>query len=214
MRERDPERRRLGGQAVGDGQRMELAAHREGVDGHLRPVDELLDDRRAAAGLCDRARDRGRELVLGAHERQALLPLPVGRLDDPGARNSLLQRLVGSLDDLPARLGHAGLREALALLLLGDGEARSRRVDRVRQAVALGDPCGDPDRPVDPGRDQPVDGLRVGQTLDALLVLGRDDRPPVRVLEPGRSRVAVERDHEEPSLAGRREQAELSRSRP
>ena len=84
----------------------------------------------------------------------------------------------------------------------------------MRQAVALGDPCGDRDRPVDAGRDQPVDALRAGQTLDALLVLGRDDRPPVRVLEPGRGRVAIERDHEKTSLAGRREQAELSRSRP
>ena len=42
--------------------------------------------RRAAAGLRDRARDRGRQLVLGADERQTLLPLPVGRLDDAGAR--------------------------------------------------------------------------------------------------------------------------------
>ena len=68
---------------------------------------------------------------------------------------------------------------------------------------------------------QSIPGAMIPSTLsalarlrDALLVLGRDDRPPVRVPESRRGRVAVERDHEEPSLAGRREQAELRRPRP
>ena len=124
--ERDPERRRLRGQPVGDGQRMELAAHRERVDGHLRPVHELLDDRSPTPGLFDRPRDRRRQLVLGAHERQPLLPLAIGCLDHPGLSNSLLQSLFGALDDLPVRLRDARFGETLALLLLGDGEARGR----------------------------------------------------------------------------------------
>ena len=65
------------------------------------------------------------------------------------------------------------------------------------------------DRPVDAGRDHALHSLGIGEALDALLVLGRDDRPPIRELEPRRRRVAVERDHEEPPLAGRSEQAEL-----
>ena len=60
-----------------------------------------------------------------------------------------------------------------------------------------------------PGAMIALDALRIGEALDALLVLGRDDRPPVRVLKARRRRVAVERDHEEPPLAGCREQAEL-----
>ena len=173
------------------------------------PSHELLDDRGAAAGLLDRARDRIRKLVLGANERQPLLTLPVGRLDDQDG-TVCCKPVLGPRDDVPARLGHAGLREALALLLLGDGEARGRCASiGCGRPMALGDARGDPDRPVDPGRDHALDALGVGEALDALLVLGRDDRPPVRVLEPGRRRVAVERDHEEPPLAGCREQAEL-----
>ena len=73
----------------------------------------------------------------------------------------------------------------------------------------LGHARRDPDRPVDAGRDHAFDRLGGREALDALLVLGGDDRPPIRELEPRRRRVAVERDHEQPPLAGRREQAEL-----
>src|SRR5581483_3341191 len=75
VRERDPERGRAGDDAVGDGQREEPAADREGVHRHL------------AAG---------HELVL--HEHEPLLPLPVRRLDDAGVaearggRSRLLER--------------------------------------------------------------------------------------------------------------------------
>ncbi len=65
-----------------------------------------------------------------------------------------------------------------------------------------------------PGAMIALDALRVGEALDALLVLGRDDRPPVRVLKADCRRVAVERDHEQPSLAGCRKQAELRRPGP
>lgn len=84
----------------------------------------------------------------------------------------------------------------------------------MRQPLALGDARSDSDRPVDARRDDAVDALRLGQLGDTLLVLGGDDRPPIRVLKAGRTRVAIERDHEEPSLARRRQQPELRRPGP
>ena len=88
------------------------------------------------------------------------------------------------------------------------------RVDRVRQAHPRGDAGRDRDRPVDPRRDDAVHLLRLREPLDAELVLGRDDRPPVGEPEAGRRRVAVDRDDEQPALARRREQPELRRPRP
>ena len=210
MRQRNPEGRRLGRQPVGHGQRMEVSAQRERVHRHLGPVDELLDDRHTAARLLDRAPDRGRKLILRADERQALLPLPVRRLHH--RRHG--QPFFRFRDDVPARLRHLRLRERLALLLLRDGPVRDPGVDRVRQSHPLGDACGDSHRPVDARGDDPLDALGRSEALDALLVLGRDDRPPVGVPEPGRGRVAVERDHEQPLLASRPEQSELRRPGP
>ena len=65
-----------------------------------------------------------------------------------------------------------------------------------------------------PGAMIPSTRSADGEALDGLLVLGRDDRPPVGVPEPGRGRVAVERDHEQPLLASRAEQSELRRPGP
>ncbi len=61
--ERDSERGRRRRHAVGDRQRHEAAVERDGVHGHLGPVDVLLDEHRAAAGLCERGRERVLELV-------------------------------------------------------------------------------------------------------------------------------------------------------
>jgi hypothetical protein len=47
-----------------------------------------------------------------------------------------------------------------------------------------------------------------------VLVLGRDDRPPVGAPKPGRGRVAVERDHEQPLRPSGPEQSELRRPGP
>ena len=59
-----------------------------------------------------------------------------------------------------------------------------------------------------------VDVLRDREAVDLRLVLDGDDRPPVGVAEPGRRRVAVDRDHEEAATAGRFEEAELPRPCP
>ena len=65
-----------------------------------------------------------------------------------------------------------------------------------------------------PGAMMPSTDSADGEPLDALLVLGRDDRPPVRIPETRRPGIAVERDHEQTPLAGCREQAELRRPGP
>ncbi len=103
-------------------------------------------------------------------------------------------------------------REALALAQLGRDEERSLRRDRVLEAQPLGDARGNGDRPADPGSDHSVDPLRLGQPLDRRLVLDGDDRAPVRVAEPGRRGVAVDRDHEQAAPASRGEQPELGRT--
>jgi hypothetical protein len=58
-----------------------------------------------------------------------------------------------------------------------------------------------------------VDILREREALDRDLVLRRDDRAPVGIPEARRSRVAVDRDHKQAALAGRREQPDLRGAR-
>jgi hypothetical protein len=82
----------------------------------------------------------------------------------------------------------------------------------VREREALRDARRDRDGPVDSGRDDPVDPFRAREPLDPGLVLGGHDRPPVRVPEPRRRRVAVDRDHEQVALPRGREQPELRRT--
>ena len=84
----------------------------------------------------------------------------------------------------------------------------------MRDAEPHREPRGDPDRPVDPGRDHAVHPLGEGQPLDRGLVLDRDERPLVGEPEARGRRVAVERDHLEPAPARGLEQAELRRPRP
>jgi hypothetical protein len=74
-----------------------------------------------------------------------------------------------------------------------------------------GDAGGDRDRPVDPRCDHAVDALRARELADGGLVLDRDDRAPVGVLEADRCRVAVAGDQEEPSLTRRAMEPELGR---
>ena len=80
----------------------------------------------------------------------------------------------------------------------------------MREPDALRDAGRDPDGPVGPGRDDPVDVPRAGEPVDRLLVLRGDDRALVGEGEAGCLRVAVDRDHLQvvPS-AGRFEQPEL-----
>ncbi len=135
VRQRDPERGRVGGEAIGDEQRVEDAVDRDRLDGHLGAVDVLLDDVDAVPRGVDRRLDRGRELLLGAHEGQPALALAVGSLDD-ARRHRLFER---------SRLRDSGGGEALPLPRLGRHERRGRRVDRMGQARAAPPPA--PPRP-------------------------------------------------------------------
>ena len=204
VRQRDPERRRIGGEAIGDEQRVEDAVDRHGLDGHLRAVDVLLDDVRTVPGGFDRRLDRRRELRFGANERQPPLALTVGSLDDAG-RHRLVEQ---------ARLRDSGSGEALPLPRLGGYERRGRLVDRVRKPETRRDPGGDADRPVGSRRDDPVDALGTGKAVDSRLVLGGDERPLVRVREAGCRRIAIDGDHEEVALAGGAQKADLRGPRP
>jgi hypothetical protein len=210
------ERRRLGHLSVGDGQRREAAADGERVHGHLAPGDELLDQHDARPGLAERERERVLELPLASDEHEPLLALTIGRLDHTRVSESgrsLARLLRGRANDVP-RARDPGRGEPLALSKLRGREDRGRRIDRMRERQPLGDPGGDRYRPVDPGRDDPVDALGCGQPVDLGLVLDRDDRPAIGEAESGRGRVTVDGDDEEVSLAGRLEQAELAGPRP
>ena len=212
MGESDSERGRLGDDPVGDGQRCEATADREGVDGHLAPGNELLDEHHVRARLLERERESVLELPLPADEHEPLLALPIGRLDHAwvaeavGSRPCLLERRA----DHVARVRDARLGEPLALAELRGGQDGGGWVDRVRQGEPLGDPRGDRNRPVDAGRDDPVDALRRGEAVDLRLVLDGDDRPPVGEAKPRCGRIAVDGDDEVVPPSRGLEQAELA----
>ena len=81
----------------------------------------------------------------------------------------------------------------------------------MRQPGALGDPGGDADRPVGPGRDQSVDPERPGETLDRRLVLRRENAAPVGEAESGRRRIPVDDRQPDPARTCCLEQPELCR---
>ena len=205
VRERDAERRGLGDEAVGDGQRVEAALDREGVHRHLAALRRA--PRRAPSPPCatrERARTRRAELVARRDDREAALPLPVGRLHDAREAEPLARLdVLGERHELASGLRHACLGESLALAAASRSRAPRRRDERVRQPEALRDPRGHRHGPVDPGGDDPVDALGAGEPVDRFLVLGRDDRAPVGDTKPDARRVPVGGDDEEPALAGR-----------
>jgi hypothetical protein len=172
VRQCDPERRGLGREAVGHGQRIEAALDRKRVDRHLRALHELLDERRGVARGLQRRFDRRRQLPLVANDAQAALSLPVGRFHDGGHGEPCFK----PGDKLPAGLGDPRSVEPLPLPGLGDGEARNGWLQRMRNPVPGGDAGCDADGPVDPRSDDPVDPFGRDQALDPALVLGRDDR--------------------------------------
>ena len=145
-------------------------------------------------------------------ERQALLALPVGRLDDD--RPGDLRQVVVAPDDPRPRLRHTGGGEPLALAQLVGREDRRLRRDRMRQPGMLRDPRGDADRPVRARRDDPVDPERPDEPLDRGLVLGREDAAPVGEREPGRAGVAIDHGQPEPARTRGLEQTELSGAGP
>ena len=193
--------------AVRDGERDEHAVHRDGVDGHLRPVDELLDQCDTATGLGLCSLDRRGQAGAVANESQAALTLAIGCLDDAGKRD----RRIGRRERL--WLQDAGRGKALALTRLRGCQNGSSAVDRMRQAQMLRHTSGDPNRPVGARRDEAVDRARLREPLDGLLVLGRDQSALVCEGKSGGERVTVDCDHLEVTAGGGLEQAELRGAR-
>src|ERR671925_669041 len=76
VRERHPEGRRLGRHPVRHRERDETAPDREGIDRHLGPLDELLDERDPGARGLEGARDSRGEILGPRDEGQSPLPLP------------------------------------------------------------------------------------------------------------------------------------------
>ena len=211
MRQRHAERRRVRRESVGDGERMEDAAGREGVDRDLRPLDELLDKNVTAPREGAGRGDRRPELGVRADEREPALALAIGGLDDAGRANR--RGRSSRRSELPPRLGNTGVLEAPPLPQLRDGLGRGLGVERVRETEMGSDPGRDHDRPVDSGHNDPIDALRAGQPLDTDLVLVRHKRTTVRKLESDRSRVAVAGDDEERPPPRGAKKTELRRSR-
>ena len=214
VRERDAEGGRVCGQPVGHRQRPEAAANGEGVDRHLPSLHELFDEECRAARCVERDLDGRRQPARVGNEREAALPLPIRRLDharvaDPLGRLGGLGR-AGA--DLVPRLRHPGGGEPFALAELRRRERSSLGRNRMREAEPLRDTSADRDRPVDPGRDQPVDAFGRSEPLDRRLVLGGDDRAAVGVAETGRGGIAVDSDHVQLARPRGREQSQLRRS--
>jgi hypothetical protein len=209
VRERNSERGRLGGETVGDGKWIKGAVDGKGVDRNLGTLDELLHESAASPRFGHGELDRRLELGGVADQREPLLTLAVGRLDDAGERETFCLRR-----ELPARLGHPRLVEALALALLGNRQRGRLRRERMRKPETVRDTRRDGDGPIDPGRDDTVHTLGLRELSDRGLVLGRDDRASVGVLEPWRLGIAVAGDHEEPALACRAQKPELCRAGP
>ena len=200
--ERDPECGRLGGDPISDRERDEAAPDRERVDRHLLPRHELLDEALARARDAQGLLDRPRQVARRVDEREASLPLAVRCLDDArkpeGTRSG--GRALRGAGERVAGLRYPRLREPLALAQLRDRERGGVGVERMPKPEAIREPSRDRHRPVDPGRYDPVDGIRAREPVEALLVLGRDDRAPVRVLEARGGGVAVAGDHEQAAL--------------
>ena len=208
MGEGDTEGRRRRGDPVGHREGREHAVHREADDGHLRAVDELLDERQPVAGRAASHLDRRAEACGRLDEREALLALPVGRLDHDRAGD--VRRSVVSADHPRPRLGHTGRLEPLALTELVRREHGGLRGDRMRQPGVLGDPRGHSDRPVGARGDDPVDVERAHEPLDRGLVLGGEEAAAVGEHEPGRARIAIDHGHPQSARTRGLEQTELS----
>jgi len=84
----------------------------------------------------------------------------------------------------------------------------------MREAHAVGDSRGDPNRPVGSGSNNPPDPGRAREPLDRRLVFRGQDHTPVGVPERRRPRIVVEGDHVATTASGGTEQADLRRSGP
>ena len=213
MCERDAEGRQRRGQAIGHRERIEVAAGREGVDGHLDARNVLLDEQRRRARRVERDTHGLGDVVCSPNEREPALTLAVGGFDHTGEADSLGggSRFLRPGTDLVCGLRHPGLRETLALAQLRRRQRRRLGRDRMRQPQPFRNPCRDRDRPVDARRDQPVDSLCACEALDPGLVLRRDDRAPVGIAKARSGRISIERDHVQLTRTRRGKQAQLGR---
>jgi hypothetical protein len=204
--ERDSEGGRIRGEPIRDRERHKIAVGRERVHRDLGPLDVLLDEDAAAAGLRRRRPDCRGEVRAARDERKAALALPVRRLDDARERRHVVRREV-------ARVRDTGCGERLALAELrrrGGGDAR---IDGMPDPHPRREARGDADRPVRAGRHDPVDVTGTGEPLHTVLVLRREHRALVREREADRLRVPVDGDHLEVAACPRGlEQPELGRA--
>ena len=123
-----------------------MAADREGVDRHLEPGDELLDEQRRGARRVERDTHGLGEVLDSPNEREPALTLTVGRLDHARKADSLGSgsRLLRAGTDLVRGLRHARLPRSRSRWRSFDVDERRRlRRDRVRQPQPFRNPCRD-----------------------------------------------------------------------
>ena len=127
-------------------ERGEGAVGREADHRHLRPVDELLDEREPVArGAARRLDRRGRARAGSSTSDSPFWPCRSGALTTTGPATA--RQLVAAADDPRARLRDARLGEPLALAQLVRREhrglrARSGAAGRARSAIRAATPTG------------------------------------------------------------------------
>ena len=201
---------------VGDRQREEAAAARERVDGHLLPRhDAPRRGRLARERETRRASSTPLERPPGAStSERPSLTLAIRCLDD--AREA---ELAGARRRAPPASRQSAWRaaEPPPRRTARAGAASRPRARQCRARAGARSPrrCGEPrrdrHRPVDPGRDDPVEQLGAREPVEAFLVLGGHDRAPVRVLEARGGGIAVAGDHEQAALPCGPKEPELRR---
>ena len=160
-----------------------------------------------------RAPRRAPSRVSGATRRGAAASARPGRRALTTSGGSMCEFTLGRRQHLPARLGHPGRRERLALTHAVRAERSRRGRDRMRDAELLGDARRDGGRS---GRAPARSRRRARSAAASRSIAGSssigDDAAAVGVGESRCARVAVADGAPEPERAGRLEQAELRRA--
>ncbi len=142
------------------------------------------------------------------------MPGTVDDLHHDGKLEHQSRVALAARDHLPARLGHSGSRERLALAHPVGAERCRGGCDRMNDSELVGDPRRDRGGAVAPRGDDPAERERGGEALDRRLVLDRDDAAAIGEGEPRRARVAVaDRGPDAERPCGPQE-PELRRARP
>jgi hypothetical protein len=214
--QRHAECRRLGDDAIGHRERIEVSAHRERVDGELRSGDELLDEHDLPTRRGQRRLERLGHVLCRRDHGQSALALSVRWLDhawEAELDRSLLGVCRGGADP-ESVVRNAGICEPLALAKLRNRRQCHLRRQGMRDVLARRHAGGEADREVDARRDDAVHLLRSGEPVDRVLVLDGDDRAPVCVAEAWSRGIAVDGDDVDASLLRRLQQPELPGARP